>query len=109
MDANEYQALAMRTETPGRERRVRLLNAALGLCGEAGEFADALKKAEFHGHALDEAEMLKELGDVLWYVALACDALGADMGEVMAQNIEKLRRRYPDGFSHERSKNREEG
>jgi NTP pyrophosphatase (non-canonical NTP hydrolase) len=109
MDANEYQTLAMRTETPGRERRTRLINAALGLCGEAGEFADALKKAEFHGHTLDEAELQKELGDVLWYAALACDALGVSMGEVMAQNIEKLRARYPHGFSHERSKNREEG
>jgi NTP pyrophosphatase (non-canonical NTP hydrolase) len=108
MDADEYQALALRTETAGRERRERLLNAALGLCGEAGEFADTLKKAEFHGHALDEVELRKELGDVLWYVALACDALGAGMGEVMAQNIEKLRRRYPEGFSPERSVNREE-
>ncbi|MEI7769522.1 MAG: nucleoside triphosphate pyrophosphohydrolase family protein [Chloroflexales bacterium] len=107
MDANEYQALALRTEAPGRERRERLLNAALGLCGEAGEFADTLKKAAFHGHAMDEAELRKELGDVLWYVALACDALGVGVGEVMAQNIEKLRRRYPEGFSQERSKNRE--
>jgi NTP pyrophosphatase (non-canonical NTP hydrolase) len=108
MDADEYQSLALRTEAPGRERRERLLNAALGLCGEAGEFADTLKKSEFHGHALDEAELRKELGDVLWYVALACDALGVGMGEVMAQNIEKLRRRYPNGFSQERSIHRKD-
>lgn len=107
MDANEYQLLALRTEAPGRSRRERLLNAALGLCGEAGEFADTLKKAEFHGHMLDEAELYKELGDVLWYAALACDALGVSMGEVMTQNIEKLRRRYPEGFSSERSIHRD--
>jgi NTP pyrophosphatase (non-canonical NTP hydrolase) len=103
MDADEYQRLALRTEAPGRPRRERLLNAALGLCGEAGEFADSLKKHEFHAHALDEAELRKELGDVLWYVALACDALGLQLGNVMEANIEKLRRRYPEGFSSERS------
>lgn len=107
MAANEYQRLALRTEAPGRERRQRLLNAALGLCGEAGEFADGLKKAEFHHHALDADELRKELGDVLWYVALACDALGLKLGDVMGENIEKLRRRYPDGFSSERSINRD--
>lgn len=107
MDADEYQRLALRTEAPGRPRAERLLNAALGLCGEAGEVADTIKKWQFHGHALDEAGLRKELGDVLWYVALACDALGLQMGDVMAENIEKLRRRYPDGFSAERSINRD--
>lgn len=108
MDADEYQRQALRTEAPGREPRERLLNAALGLCGEAGEFADSLKKHAYHGHALDTPELRKELGDVLWYVALACDALGLSMGEVMEANIAKLRRRYPDGFSSARSISRDE-
>lgn len=108
MDANEYQRLALRTEAPGREQAERLLNAALGLAGEAGEFSDAIKKWHFHAHPLDETALRKELGDVLWYVALACDALGLPMGDVMAANIEKLRRRYPEGFSPERSLNRDE-
>jgi NTP pyrophosphatase (non-canonical NTP hydrolase) len=108
MDANEYQRLALRTEAPGREPRERLLNAALGLCGEAGEFADSLKKVEFHAHPLDLDELRKELGDVLWYAALACDALGLRMGDLMAENIEKLRRRYPEGFSSARSIQRAE-
>jgi NTP pyrophosphatase (non-canonical NTP hydrolase) len=106
MDANEYQHLALRTEAPGRDKADRLLNAALGLCGEAGEFGDALKKWRFHSHELDEADLKKELGDVLWYVALACDALGLQLGDVMEANIAKLRRRYPEGFSTERSINR---
>jgi NTP pyrophosphatase (non-canonical NTP hydrolase) len=106
MDANEYQRLAMRSEAPGRTRDERLLNAALGLCGEAGEWADTLKKHVFHDHPLDEAALSKELGDVLWYVALACDALGLELGDVMAENIAKLRRRYPEGFSSERSLHR---
>lgn len=108
MNANEYQQLAMRTEAPDRTQRERLLNAALGLGGEAGEVADTLKKWAFHAHPLDEAGLRKELGDVLWYVALACDALGLQLGDVMAENVEKLRRRYPEGFSSERSLNREE-
>jgi NTP pyrophosphatase (non-canonical NTP hydrolase) len=108
MDADEYQRLALRTEAPGRAQRERLLNAALGLCGEAGEFADSLKKWGFHSHPLDADELRKELGDVLWYAALACDALGLRLGDVMAENIDKLRRRYPDGFSSERSLQRSE-
>jgi NTP pyrophosphatase (non-canonical NTP hydrolase) len=108
MDSNDYQRLALRTEAPGREQSERLLNAALGLCGEAGEFGDTIKKWKFHAHPLDEAALRKELGDVLWYVALACDAMGLQMGEVMAENIAKLRRRYPEGFSTERSLNRPE-
>ncbi|GAB4425524.1 MAG: nucleoside triphosphate pyrophosphohydrolase family protein [Chloroflexi bacterium OHK40] len=108
MDANDYQRLALRTEAPGRDQRDRLLNAALGLAGEAGEFSDSLKKWAYHSHELNEAELRKELGDVLWYVALACDALGLRMGDVMDANIEKLRRRYPEGFSSERSRNRAE-
>jgi NTP pyrophosphatase (non-canonical NTP hydrolase) len=108
MDSNDYQRLALCTDAPGRAQPERLLNAALGLCGEAGEVGDTIKKWQFHAHPLDEAALRKELGDVLWYVALACDALGLQMGEVMAENIEKLRRRYPEGFSSERSLNRPE-
>jgi NTP pyrophosphatase (non-canonical NTP hydrolase) len=107
MDANTYQQLALRTETPGRSTEERLLNAALGLCGESGEFADSLKKAQFHGHTLDGEHLRQELGDVLWYVALACDALDLQLADVMEENIEKLRRRYPEGFSSERSLQRE--
>jgi NTP pyrophosphatase (non-canonical NTP hydrolase) len=107
MDANTYQELALRTAA-ALEPRQRLLNAALGLCGEAGEFADTLKKAEFHGHELDTAALQKELGDVLWYAALACNALGVQLGDVMEANIAKLRQRYPEGFSSERSRNRGE-
>jgi NTP pyrophosphatase (non-canonical NTP hydrolase) len=106
MDANNYQKLAMRTADPQQSRERRLLNAALGLCGEAGEFADAIKKHEFHAHALDLPELEKELGDVLWYVAQACEALGLELSTVMETNIEKLRKRYPEGFSSERSINR---
>lgn len=107
MDADEYQHLALRT-SPEPSRDARLVNAALGLSGEAGEFADDLKKHLFHGHSLDRAHLAEELGDILWYAALAADALGLRLGEVMEGNISKLRRRYPDGFTAERSINRED-
>jgi len=108
MDADDYQREAMRTASPDQAFRERLLVAALGLAGESGEFVDAIKKWAFHAHPLDADELRKELGDVLWYVALACDALDLRLGDVMAANIEKLRRRYPEGFSGERSLHREE-
>ncbi|PDW03523.1 nucleotide pyrophosphohydrolase [Candidatus Viridilinea mediisalina] len=108
MNVNDYQRLALRSEAPQRTRNERLLNAALGLCGEAGEWADTLKKHVFHDHPLDTAALSKELGDILWYVAIACDALELEMSDVMAENIAKLRQRYPDGFSAERSLHRAE-
>lgn len=108
MHVDEYQRLAMRTLAAGLSPRERLTNAALGLNGEAGEFADTVKKHLFHGHLLDRDALIKELGDVLWYVALACETLDISLGAVMAANIEKLRRRYPEGFSSERSQQRSE-
>lgn len=107
MNANEYQRLALRTAPAALSKAERLTNAALGLAGESGEVADTVKKICFQGHELDEAALSKELGDLCWYIALGCDALGVTMGDVMAGNIEKLRRRYPDGFSAERSINRQ--
>lgn len=106
MDADEYQHLALRTEARDRARNERLLNAALGLAGESGEVCDLLKKHLMQGHALDETKLAEELGDLLWYVALACDTLELPLGVVMERNVAKLRRRYPDGFSSERSVNR---
>lgn len=111
MDANEYQRQSMRTgnsNPSAQTRQAKLTNAALGLCGEAGEFADALKKHFFHDHELDRDLLAKELGDILWYAALACEALELSMSDVMQANIAKLAKRYPDGFDPERSRNREE-
>ena len=108
MNADQYQQLALRTLAAGLDARQRLTNAALGLSGEAGEFADSVKKHLFHGHPLDSDALQKELGDVLWYVALACDSLDLSMADVMQANMEKLRRRYPAGFSREQSLQREE-
>lgn len=79
---------------------------ALGLAGEAGEVVEQVKKYLGHGHELDRDLLRKELGDVLWYVATLAHAADLSMGEVAEKNIEKLRQRYPQGFSHDASRNR---
>ena len=107
MTGNEYQKLAMRT-AGDQSNQDGLLNAVLGLNGEAGEIADLLKKHFFQGHEFDETKLLYELGDVLWYVARACQSLNVGMDDVMQWNINKLKERYPDGFEVERSVNRNE-
>lgn len=102
---DDYQQLARRTMGP-RTHVDQLANAALGLSGEAGEVADMVKKHLFHSHPLGRDEMVKELGDCLWYVAAMATALDIPLSEIGERNIEKLRRRYPEGFSAERSLNR---
>lgn len=106
MELNEYQELAARTLGRDRTHEQQLANAALGLAGEAGEVADTLKKHLFHSHPLDRDGVVKELGDCLWYVAAMATVLDIELDEIGARNIEKLRRRYPEGFSFERSLNR---
>ncbi len=106
MDANTYQEQAMRTAASITDFRDGIITAALGLTGEAGEVADHVKKWVAQGHSLDREKLVKETGDVLWYVALLCKVLDVSMGEVMQANIEKLRARYPEGFTSEQSINR---
>ena len=105
---NEYQQMALRTENGMVQIFPRIFNVALGLCGESGEVADLVKKWAFQGHPKDHEKVAEELGDICWYIAIAADALGLTLEEIMCRNIEKLKRRYPDGFETERSVNRDE-
>ena len=108
MTMNEYQQLAQRTYNITDKVEDKIENGCMGLNGEAGECIDLLKKYLYQDHELDKDRMIEELGDVLWYCAeLAC-GLGVTLEEVAERNIEKLKRRYPEGFDAERSKNREE-
>jgi NTP pyrophosphatase (non-canonical NTP hydrolase) len=104
---DDYQELAARTAGAGGDGDRRLIIAALGLAGEAGEFANMVKKLTAHGHQIDTNTLADELGDVLWYVAEAATTCGINLGDLAQQNVEKLRQRYPEGFSEERSRNRE--
>ena len=102
MEFNEYQVAALRTNNT-KNTLANMMNAILGLNGEAGELADLLKKHLYQGHELDVKEMINELGDVLWYCALLAEALDEDLGEVAKKNIEKLMNRYPNGFEKQKS------
>ena len=103
MTINEYQRLAMRTLNPALSRQDVLLNGVMGLCGESGEVIDLVKKHLHQGHLMDRENMIRELGDVAWYLAEAATALGMPLEDILRANLEKLERRYPDGFSAERS------
>lgn len=105
MSVDEYQRAALRTAPRnGVDRSANgpdfdNLIWALGLTGEAGEVADYLKKVYGHGHPLDRQKVKKELGDVLWYVAVLANSFGLTLEEVAEANVQKLRERYPAGFS----------
>lgn len=98
MNANEYQKLAGRTSNKKLDPKTALQVAALGLCGEAGETSEHVKKHIAHGQPLDRERFRKELGDVLWYAAEICTLMGWDLSDVMAGNIDKLRQRWPGEF-----------
>lgn len=108
MEWNEYQQESMRTKGNIVGTWDALAMGALGLTGEAGEVADQVKKHIFQQHPLNLAELGKELGDVLWYVALLLETTGLHMEDILQANVEKLKRRYPDGFDPERSLHRDE-
>ena len=107
LSANDYQRAAMRTAGEYSAPIEMIRNAVYGLNGEAGEVIDLLKKHEFQGHQLDRDRLIDELGDVLWYAALLATATGTTLEEVMRRNIDKLMKRYPDGFDKDRSINRD--
>jgi len=103
VNGEQYRTEVLRTYVQSDDPKEKLTLAALGLTGESGEVADHVKKALFQGHEIDPDHIAKELGDILWYIALACDAVGYSLDEVMQLNVEKLRKRYPNGFDVERS------
>lgn len=115
MDSNDFQKKALRTETidlaaikerTGSDQALRLRHAAYGMQTEAAEFTDMLKKAEFYGKPLDRVNLLEELGDQLWYIAIALDTLDSSFEEVMGRNIAKLQARYPEKFTEDSALNR---
>ena len=107
MDINEYQKEAMTLLNPALTEKDVLMNALMGLCGESGEAIDIMKKHLYQGHALDREKLIKELGDIAWYLAEAATGLNIDLSEVLQRNLDKLHARYPQGFSTERSMHRE--
>lgn len=134
MNGNEYQKLAMRTNDGKATDRLNdkiemieffkdakagrpaekydlggIFNAAFGLSGEVGEFNDMLKKWVFHEKELDVVHAKKELGDIMWYVAMMCHSFEWELDEILQMNVDKLKARYPDGFDVALANNRKEG
>lgn len=108
MKINEYQELAKRTMNKDLSEKDMLINGVMGLCGESGEAIDIVKKHIAHNHKLDKEHLAKELGDIAWYLAETATALGYSLEDIFKMNIEKLKKRYPDGFDSEKSINRKE-
>ena len=109
MTINEYQKLAMTTLNPALSKKDVLINGVMGLCGESGEAIDIVKKWLAQGHELDKEKLAKELGDIAWYLAEAATALDLQLDDILQANIEKLKKRYPQGFETSRSLQRAEG
>ena len=107
MTLNEYNESALATAIYGEGQKITY--PTLGLAGEAGEFANLVKKLVAHGHEISKEEFIDELGDVLWYWVQGCTALGYTPQEVMEENIKKLEARYPNGFEVSKSEHRKEG
>ena len=103
LTANEYQKKAMTTLNPALAKTDILLNGIMGLCGEAGECIDLVKKHLHQGHELDKQKLSKELGDVAWYLAETAHALDIPLEDILRANLDKLKKRYPQGFEAERS------
>ena len=108
MKINEYQELALRTLNSNLSQKDVLINGVMGLCGESGEAIDIVKKHLAQGHPLDREKLAKELGDVAWYLAETAYAIGYQLEEILQMNIDKLKARYPEGFSSENSIHRQE-
>lgn len=109
-DADAYQQNVLKYAPDHHDYLLNVVYAAMGMCGEAGEASELVKKYAYHGHTIDTEHLARELGDVLWYVSYMAYLFGYPLGKIMAMNQEKLAKRYPDGkFDAERSRNREEG
>lgn len=103
MNVNEYQKLAMVTLNPELNKKDVLINSVMGLCGEAGEAIVIVKKWMAQGHELDKAHLAKELGDIAWYLAEAATAIDMSLEDIFQANLDKLKKRYPDGFEIQKS------
>ena len=109
-DADIYQLDVLKYAPDYQHYMPNVLYAAIGICGEAGEVSELIKKYAYHGYTIDKDHLARELGDVLWYVSYMAHLFGYSLGEIMEMNQDKLAKRYPDGkFDEERSKNRKEG
>jgi NTP pyrophosphatase (non-canonical NTP hydrolase) len=103
LESKNFDAILSRLSDP---QTIRLLHAAIGMNTEAGEVIDLLKKKAFYGKEVDQLKFVDEIGDLLWYMGLACDVLGVSFEEIMDRNTAKLTARYGEKFSESAALNR---
>ena len=108
MTGNEYQKLASRTINPELDEGLQMYHALHGMVGEIGEIHSIFQKS-YQGHDISDEHMKKEVGDLLWFIAEFCTALGWELEDVMKMNIEKLKARFPEGFTEDKSLHRKQG
>lgn len=108
MTGNEYQKLASRTINQDLDEDLQMYHALHGMVGEIGEIHSIFQKI-YQGHDPSDEHMKKELGDLLWFIAEFCTALGWELEDVMKMNIEKLKARFPEGFTVDGSLHRKQG
>lgn len=108
MTGNEYQRLAERTINNNLDVSSLEHHALHGMVSEIGELHGIYQKI-FQGHNVDNIHAMKEVGDLLWFIAEYCTVNGWNLEDVMQMNIDKLKARYPEGFSEEKSRNRKDG
>lgn len=107
MTFKNYQELAKRTINTDLTENKKLAHALYGLSSETGEITGIFQK-ELQGHEVRRDDLEGEIGDLLWFAAELCTVFGFDMGEIAQKNIDKLKKRYPDGFDEDRSINRDQ-
>jgi len=90
----------------GNKRLLRLMHAMMGIQTESGELTDQFKRHIFYLQPLDETNLVEELGDLMWYIGLACNVLGVKLRDVQIANVRKLQKRYPHKFTVENAVNR---
>ena len=98
MRPNEYQELVKRTAADYDDKTKEISNWGLGIAGEAGDVASCIKKTYFHNN--DQTDGIRQnLGDTMWYMAMICNFYGWKLEDIMAENIDKLKKRFPEGFT----------
>ena len=106
LEFEQYQQEMKRTASDISYKPENLALGAMGIAGEAGEVADYIKKILFHNHKLSTEKLALELGDVLWYITYLSSVIGYDLNQIAELNLEKLKKRYPEGWDAEKSINR---
>jgi len=100
MDLKEYQELCKKTAKDYNGDEIEIFNWGLGIAGEAGDVASCIKKVHAHKNEALKDGIKENLGDTLWYIAMICNFYGWSLEEVLKENVEKLSKRYPEGFTH---------